>query len=377
MKSEYKYITLTDWIIFFVSTFLIFLSSVLLVISAVIFALIRLLKKRPLLILASVSGLILLFMVVQWTLIPIPWRSASPSVSIIIKPGDSMTQIVDRLKEAKLIRNGTVILFLSELLGKDRHIQAGRYNFEKGITLYAIFSKLLRGDVTLREVTIPEGKTIKQIAGILKKEIGVDSLEFVSLTTDSQFAKSMGIFASSLEGYLFPETYRFSWGASSKEVARAMVQQFKKVFDDSLLKRAEELNFSLHQVVTLASMIEAEAKVEKERKLISAVFHNRLKRGMLLQCCPTVIYVLPEVRLPLLQKDLEIDSPYNTYKYPGLPPGPICNPGKASLLAALYPQDVGYLYFVSRGDGSHIFSTTLAEHTKAKSRIKQAKGNNM
>ena len=372
MKSEQKHITITDWIIFFVSTFLIFLSSVLLVISGVVFALFRLARRRPVLTLASVIGLVVLFFVAEWMVIPISWRADAESVHVTIENGDSMTRIVQRLKEAKVIEDGAALLILAKLSGKDREIQAGRYSFEKGTTLYSIFSKLTRGDVTLREVTIPEGLTIRQIAGILNRQIEIDSLEFVRLATDSRFVKGLGIPALNLEGYLFPDTYRLSWGTTPEKVARVMVEQFKKTFTDSLTRRAGEIDFSLADVVTLASMIEAEARDGNERDLISAVYHNRLRRGMLLQCDPTVIYALPELDRPLLLKDLEVDSPYNTYKYPGLPPGPICNPGKASILAALYPADVNYLYFVATGKGSHIFSTSLTQHNLARTKIKRA-----
>ncbi len=372
MKSEQKHITITDWIVFFVSTFLIFLSSVLLVISGVVFALFRLARRRPVLTLASVIGLVVLFFVAEWMVIPISWRADAESVHVTIENGDSMTRIVRRLKEAKVIQDGTALLILAKLSGKDREIQAGRYSFEKGTTLYSIFNKLTRGDVTLREVTIPEGLTIRQIAGILNRQIEIDSLEFVRLAIDSRFVKGLGIPASNLEGYLFPDTYRLSWGTTPEKVVRVMVEQFKKTFTDSLTRRAGEIDFSLADVVTLASMIEAEARDGNERDLISAVYHNRLRRGMLLQCDPTVIYALPELDRPLLLKDLEVDSPYNTYKYPGLPPGPICNPGKASILAALYPADVKYLYFVATGEGSHIFSTSLTQHNLARTKIKRA-----
>lgn len=372
MKSEQKHITITDWIIFFVSTFLIFLSSILLVISGVVFALFRLARRRPVLTLASVIGLVVLFFVAEWMVIPISWRADAESVHVTIENGDSMTRIVQRLKEARVIEDGAALLILAKLSGKDREIQAGRYSFEKGTTLYSIFNKLTRGDVTLREVTIPEGLTIRQIAGILNRQIEIDSLEFVRLATDKRFAQSMGIAASNLEGYLFPDTYRLSWGTTPEKVARVMVEQFKKTFTDSLTRRAGEIDFSLADVVTLASMIEAEARDGNERDLISAVYHNRIRRGMLLQCDPTVIYALPELDRPLLLKDLEVDSPYNTYKYPGLPPGPICNPGKASILAALYPADVNYLYFVATGKGSHIFSTSLTQHNLARTKIKRA-----
>ncbi len=375
MKSECEHITVKDWIAFFVFTLLIFLSSVLLVISGVIFTLFRLLRKSPLLFCAIILGLAILFFIIRWTVVPISWQAEDDSVYVTIEQGDSMIRIVDRLKEAELIRDETGLLILAKLTGKDKQVKAGRYAFHKGVTLYSVFSKLVEGDVVSKEVTIPEGLTIKHIAGILQREIQIDSSEFVRMANDNQFTKSMEIPASNLEGYLFPDTYKFSWGTSLKKAAQIMVEQFKRTFTDSLRRRAEEIDFSLAEVVTLASMIEAEAKEGNEREKISAVYHNRLRRGMLLQCDPTVIYALPELDRPLLLKDLEVDSPYNTYKYPGLPPGPICNPGEASIKAALYPADVDYLYFVATGDGSHLFSTTLREHNNAKSKIKRARRN--
>lgn len=371
MKSKHRYATAWDWIVFFVSTTVIFLSSVLLVISGVILALVRLARRSPLAVFGSVVGLIVLFIAIQWTVLPISWRAESDSVYILVEQGDSMTRVVQKLKEARLIEGGTGLLTLARILGKDRHIQAGRYDFEKGIRLYSVLRKLTGGGVTLKEVTIPEGLNLRQIAGILSRELDIDSLEFVSLVADSQFSRSLGFPASNLEGYLFPDTYKFSWGISPETAARILVDQFWKIFTDSLRRRANEIDFSLKEVVTLASMIEAEARDGDEREMISAVYHNRLKRGMLLQCDPTVIYALPELNRPLLLEDLEVDSPYNTYKYAGLPPGPICSPGKASILAAIYPAPVNYLYFVARGDGTHVFSSTLREHNNAKIKIKQ------
>ena len=374
MKSEYKYITLRDWIAFFVSTFLIFLSSVLLVISGVIFAFLRIARRSPVLFFVSILALVFLCFAIRWAVVPVSWRSENDTVSITVEPGDSMSQVVQRLNEAKLIEDGKGLPFLARLLGKDRHIQVGRYDFEKGVTLHRIFTKLISGDVALKQVTIPEGRTINQIAGILQREIQIDSSEFVRIATDGQFTKSMGVQARNLEGYLFPDTYRFSWETAPEKVAQILVEQFRKIYADSLRGRADEINFTLEEGVTLASMIEAEARDGDEREMISAVYHNRLRRGMLLQCDPTVIYALPELDRPLLLKDLEVDSPYNTYKYPGLPPGPICNPGKASILAALYPAQANYLYFVARGDGTHVFSSTLREHNNAKMKAKQATG---
>jgi UPF0755 protein len=225
--------------------------------------------------------------------------------------------------------------------------------------------------VILKNVTIPEGSTVFEIAGILKREIQMDSVEFIRVTENASIAKSMDLPISNLEGYLFPETYKLTWGISPEKVVRIMVEQFQRIFSDSLLKRAKEINFSVPEAITLASLIEAEAKEENERAIISAVYHNRLRMGMLLQADPTVTYGFPEIGRPLVLNDLKRESLYNTYKYPGLPPGPICNPGKASIIAALYPADVGYLYFVSQGNGTHIFSMTLTEHNRAKNKIRQ------
>ena len=391
MKSERKYITITDWVVFFVSTLLIFLSSILLLISGLIISLFNLLKKKPVLVSSIIIVSAILIIVVRWCVVPIPWNIKEDSVRVIIEEGDSMAKIVERLKEINLIDEGKWFLILSKLVGKDRHIQAGRYDFDKGITLYSIFNKLVTGKVTFIEVVIPEGLTIREIARILKKEIGIDSAQFVKVATDSQFIRGLHISASNLEGYLFPNTYKLHWGMDPDRLVQTMVNECKKIFTPNLSERAKEINLSRHEVVTLGSMIEAEARDGEEREMISAVYHNRLKLGMLLQCDPTVIYALwgeqggtrrnlnrPDGRAfaqPLLLQDLEIDSPYNTYKYPGLPPGPICNPGKASLLAALSPADVDYLYFVAKGDGTHVFSSTLDEHNRAKNKIKQARRN--
>ncbi len=379
MKPERKYITITDWIVFFVSTLLIFLSSILLLVGGLIIGLFNFFKKKPIFVFSIILVLVLSIIAIRWFVLPITWNIKEDSVHVMIEEGDSMAKIVERLKQADLIENGKWFLILSEVLGKDRHIQAGRYDFNKGMTLYSIFDKLIEGKVTPIEVLIPEGLTIREIAQILKKGIGIDSAKFVKIAVDSQIAESLNIPASNLEGYLFPNTYRLNWGTDPAKLIQVMVNEFKKVFTPALSERAKEINFSMHEVVTLASMIEAEAKDGEEREMISAVYHNRLKLGMLLQCDPTVIYALdlnhPQgftSSPPLLLKNLEIDSPYNTYKYPGLPPGPICNPGKVSILAALYPANVDYLYFVAKGDGTHIFSTTLDEHNRAKNGIKQA-----
>lgn len=372
MKPESDNITITDWLVFLLTTCLIFLSSLLLVITGMIYYLIRFARRKPFLFISSVFLLIIFYVLIQWMVIPIPWPAKEDSLCVIVKDGDSMSQIVGRLKQANLIKYGTGFLILADLRDKDQHIRAGKYKFDKGITSYKLLRELFRGKVILKDVTIPEGSTVNEIAGILKREIQMDSADFVRVTENEQIARSMNLPVSSLEGYLFPETYKLTWGIPPEKVVRIMVEQFQRIFSYSLLKRSGEINLSLPEVITLASLIEAEAKEENERAVISAVFHNRLKLGMLLQSCPTVTYGLPKIDRPLVLEDLKRDSPYNTYIYPGLPPGPICNPGKASIIAALYPADVDYLYFVSQGNGSHIFSRTLTEHNRAKNKIKQA-----
>jgi UPF0755 protein len=392
IKSGRRYITVTDWIVFFVSTFLIFLSSILLLVCGLIIGLFNLVKKRPVIALPVMVLLVLSLAAIRWCVVPVPWNMTEDSVDVIITEGDSMAKIVDRLREINLIDDGRWFLILGKLLGKDRHIQAGRYDFDKGITLYSIFNKLVAGKVTAIEVLIPEGSTIKEIGGILKNKIGVDSVKFVEASRDSQIIRDLDIPGSDLEGYLFPDTYKLHWGMDPVRLVEAMVNEFKRVFTPALSERSKKINLSAHEVITLSSMIEEEAKDGEEREMISAVYHNRLKLAMLLQCDPTVIYALnheaglttsslnrtdgPASARPLLLEDLEIDSPYNTYKYAGLPPGPICSPGEASILAALYPAEVDYLYFVATGDGTHVFSTTLDEHNRAKNRIKRARGRN-
>jgi UPF0755 protein len=369
-KSEGKHITTGDWFLFVLSTGLIFLSSLLLALSGLIFLIIRLIKAKPILVLVSILILISAYVFLQWMVIPVSWPEAGDTVDVIIRDGDSMHQVVERLKKANLVKHETGFLILSKIAQKDKHIHAGKYSFKKGMTLYSLWEDLFKGNVVLKNVTIPEGLTTAEIAGIFKREIQMDSIEFIQATEDPQIIRSLNLSVQNLEGYLFPETYKLTWGISPRKAVQIMVEQFQRTFNDSLRERAQEINLSVPQVITLASLIEAEAKEQKERAIISAVYHNRLKKGMLLQACPTVTYGLPELDRPLVLKDLERDTPYNTYLYGGLPPGPICNPGRASIIAALYPAEVDYLYFVSKGDGTHVFSKTLVEHDKAKNEIK-------
>jgi UPF0755 protein len=380
MKVEQSKFETSEWIIFILSTVLIFLSSIILLLSALVLYLGRQLllllskiKTTPLASVGIITLLLFLIFSVYWFMIPVEWKNESDSTMIFIKPGESFSSVIKKLDGAGLEFNQSLFTLTSKLLRADRRIHVGRYDFQKGATPYSILRKLTKGEVSLFEVTIPEGLSYKQIAGIIQRKIGVDSLEFTQKAEDTTFIKSLNLDVENLEGYLFPNTYNLYWGIEPEEIIKLMVDELNRELVDSLRKRASEIDFSLFEIITLASLVEAEAKIPEERTLISAVYHNRLKRRMLLQCDPTVIYALAPLNRPLVLKDLEFDSPYNTYIYPGLPPGPINNPGKASIIATLYPANVDYLYFVARGDGSHVFSSTLEKHNEAIIKIKKNK----
>jgi UPF0755 protein len=224
---------------------------------------------------------------------------------------------------------------------------------------------LLAGQGLRALVTIPEGLTFRQIVSLLTEK-GLGSADsFLCLNSDPAFLEKWGLPWQGIEGYLFPDTYYFSRFASAEEILGQMIGHFYKVFKSDLYRQAETLNFSVHEVVTLASLIEKETGTALERPLVSAVFHNRLKKGIPLQCDPTVIYGIADFDGNLTRDHLRTLTPYNTYVIQGLPPGPIANPGLKSLQAALRPANEDYLYFVGKGDGSHLFSSDLATHNRA------------
>ncbi len=224
---------------------------------------------------------------------------------------------------------------------------------------------LRNGQVLLHSLTVPEGLTFVQIAELASQDSLTDRADFLRLAKDREFIASLGIKAETLEGYLYPDTYKFPRAVKAREVLVAMVEQLQQEVGPDLHARMQELKMTMHEVLTLASVIEKETGSGGERPEISAVFHNRLKRHIPLQSDPTVIYGLPAFDGNLHKKDLSSPSPYNTYRVQGLPPGPIANPGIQAIRAALYPSDSRSLYFVSRNDGTHQFSATLIEHNKA------------
>ncbi|MBN2011536.1 endolytic transglycosylase MltG [candidate division KSB1 bacterium] len=292
-------------------------------------------------------------------------------VEIKIAGGSTVTQIAKQLYEAGVVTDMDDFLFTVKVMRKGALLKAGKYTFDYGLSNYDIVNQLVHGKVVGIRVSIPEGYTSRQIASLLKDKLEVDSTKFMGLVHDTDFIHKINIDAPSLEGYLYPNTYEFYWGTDAETVIRRLLTEFSHNFNDSLRQRAADKGWSIQKVLTLASIIEGEAMIDSERAIISAVYHNRLKKRMLLQADPTIQFIIPDGPRRLLNRDLAIVSPYNTYKYRGLPPGPVNNPGINSIKAAIDPADVPYLYFVAVGDGSHTFSRTLKEHNRAKAKFDQ------
>ena len=285
---------------------------------------------------------------------------------VTVEKGMTVAQIARKLYRERLIRSPELLRVFSLINGTSRRLTAGVHPFHGRMTTWQVLMELeVPRDVT-QDVTLPEGLRLGQVADILADKLDLDEATFKRILTDSNFCHSLGIDAPNLEGYLFPETYRFSLTMTEEQVARMVVGHFEEIFDHKMKTRARAMGMTVGEVVTLASIVEGEAQLDEERPIVAAVYYNRLKKNMRLQADPTVQYAIPDGPRRLFYKDYRVDSPYNTYRHRGLPPGPIMSPGKASLVATLYPADVDYLYFVARGDGTHVFSQTPKEHEAAK-----------
>jgi UPF0755 protein len=306
------------------------------------------------------------YQAIRWAEGPvIPAEAHPPSKIVVIPDGSTFQQVATMLEREGLIKSSLFFLYSGKSQSADRKVRAGEYELNPGMPPTEILAVLLNGHVVLHPLTIPEGLTIIQIADLASHEGFVDRAEFLRLAKDRTFVESLGIKADTLEGYLYPDTYKFPRGVKTREVLVAMVEQLREMVVPDLLARMQERKMTMHEVLTLASVIEKETGSGSERPEISAVFHNRLKKHIPLQSDPTVIYGLPAFDGNIHKKDLSSPSPYNTYRVKGLPPGPIANPGIQAIRAALYPSDSHSLYFVSRNDGTHQFSATLIEHNKA------------
>jgi len=297
-----------------------------------------------------------------------PYRGFSgEDVFVELAPGTSVAAIGSRLAEAGAVPDALTFRVAARLSGAERRLQAGEYRFADPATPFQVIERLAAGDVFRRSVTFPEGLTIREMAGVYERSGLGTAGEFERAATTGNRAQPFDPDASSLEGYLFPDTYALTRRVDAGGLIDLMVAGFLRAFDEGLRARAVASGLTVREAVTLASLVEKETAQTSERPVIAAVYRNRLRRGIPLQCDPTVIYALMRAGRwngNLTRVDLQFDSAYNTYRYGGLPPGPIASPGRAALEAAVSPADVPYLYFVSRNDGSHVFATTLTEHNR-------------
>jgi UPF0755 protein len=284
-----------------------------------------------------------------------------------ISPGAGSNAIGRLLVQSGVVRDEWTFRLAVYLTGTARELKAGEYRFAGAVSAKEVARKLAHGDVFLRPITFPEGLTIKEMARLFESRGFGTAAAFVDAAKNTSPIRPLDPKADDLEGYLFPETYNLARRASAASLVSQMTARFNAVFDPALRAEAEAQGKTIREVVTLASLVEKETARAEERPIVAAVYLNRLRIGMGLQCDPTVIYALERAGKydgNLTRENLRFDSPYNTYRYAGLPPGPIAAPGRSSIEAVLRPAKVDYLYFVSRNDGTHVFATTLAEHNR-------------
>ena len=295
-----------------------------------------------------------------------PQSGTNQSTNISIAKGSTLIDIASELVNKQVINNKLSFVLAVKVLGYEKDMPAGNFEIDKASTNYGLIKQLINSVGLSKKVTILEGWTIENIADKISNTLGIDKKKFFKASTDEGLLKKWRVESKSFEGYLFPDTYQFDENQDAISIINTMVGEYKKNFSKELRDRMREINLTENEVLALASIIEGEAIYDSERPRISGVYHNRLKKGMRLQADPTIQYIIDDSPRRLLNKDLKIKSPYNTYLNYGLPPGPINNPGLESIKAALYPEKVDYLFFVARGDGYHTFSKTEKEHNKAK-----------
>jgi UPF0755 protein len=322
----------------------------------------RMKRALPKILTMFLAGIFML-LVLAYVVLFLPNTSRSSNGTVIIIPrGVSFTAVVDSLSNAGVIRSRWMFKAAGRILGYTKSMKAGKYLFVSGQSNKEILFDINTGKSRLIIlVTIPEGWRLTQIARRYKHELGIDAQRFVSLCKDTAFLRLHEIHATSLEGFLLPDTYQFYWGTDEGEIIERMLNSFKQFYSDTLQRQQQTMNVTQGQILTVASIVEAESGLDGERPMIAGVYWNRLHKPMRLEADPTIQYALGESRR-LDNKDLGINSPYNTYRHDGLPPGPINNPGRKAILATLYPEHHNYLYFVARGTGGHYFAKTFSEH---------------
>jgi UPF0755 protein len=301
-----------------------------------------------------------------WTRMHEPYKGYEGAERYVtIPPGAGAGDIRTRLLDAGLVRDEFTLQAALRWTGAARGLKAGEYRFDRAMSAVEVVDKLARGDIYTRRITFPEGLTIAEMARLYEMREFGRAQDFITAAQNASLIRELDPAAPDLEGYLFPDTYALPRDWRADRLISVMVDRFKATYTQDLRDKAGAQGLTTRQVVALASLVEKETAKDEERPLVAAVYRNRMRIGMGMQADPTVVYALQKAGRydgNIRREDLAFDSPYNTYKYGGLPPGPIAAPGRASLAAALNPADTGYLYFVSRNDGSHVFATTLAEH---------------
>ncbi|MBN2224659.1 MAG: endolytic transglycosylase MltG [Deltaproteobacteria bacterium] len=296
----------------------------------------------------------------------IPTGRITQPIIVVVNEGDTLSKAAEELKKRGAILDERLFVTAARYLGAERLIRTGEYKIDSTMSPKDILVMLMKGRIVQYPVTVPEGLNIYQVSDLLAEKGFVDVQEFLRLTKDDRFIESLGVDALTLEGYLFPDTYHVSKGMREQEIITLMVRRYFEVFNEEKEKSRIPNELTDYETLILASMIEKETGTPQERPLVSAVFRNRLGKEMKLDSCATVIYgIWDRFDGNLTQEDLSTWTAYNTYMNPGLPPGPICNPGRESITAAITPADADYLYFVSKNDGTSYFSSTLSEHNRA------------
>jgi UPF0755 protein len=326
--------------------------------------------KRGLWIAAGAGGALLLLLAAWlWSGLNTPARAASDEVAVFeVDSGETLLQVADRLDSGGFLPRRTlfgpaVLVGWARLRGVDREIKSGEYDLEPSLTPRELLEKFVTGSVKTHAVTLPEGLRLDEVAARLEAAGIAPAGAFLARARDASFARSLGIEEGDLEGYLYPETYRFRRRSQPDEIIRRMYQEHQTRWSDADREALARSGLSVHEVVTLASIVEKETGVAEERPLVASVFWNRLHRGMRLESDPTTIYGIADFDGNLRREHLEDETnPWNTYKIAGLPPTPIANPGFASLAAVVRPAETDYLYFVSRGDGTHVFASSYDQH---------------
>ncbi len=303
-----------------------------------------------------------------------PFQGYAGKVIVVVEPGMRASEVAQLLVTKGVLPHRLPFLFRYWLSRSSRTLKAGEYRFDRPLHPLDVYRKLVQGEVFLYSVVVPEGSDRFDMARIFHESLGVDPEQFLRVTEQSSAIRDLDAEAPTLEGYLFPDTYRFSQGANAATVVTTMLARFRQVLGAKFSGDLEESSRELHEVITLASLVEKETSTPEERPIIAGVYARRLERGWLLQCDPTVVYAARLGRRPIetiTQSDLDFDSPYNTYRHAGLPPGPIASPGEASIRATLHPAPDDSLYFVSNNQGGHVFARTLAEHQRNVARYRR------